>query len=281
MAVESAPADHCIRQMYQRLVDVIALLIAYAQPAEPLLPANRPLDHPAVAAQPHAALDSPARDSWRDASLAQRNSQCPIVIRLVGVQLRGALPRAAALAAHRSDRVHRLKQFLAVVDVRPGERDGERDACAVYQLMAFRARFPAVRRVRPDRAPFLRGAPLARTLTESMLARLRSISPARSNRLNSCWFNLRHTPARCQSRRRRQQVIPEPQPISCGSISHGMPLRRTKRRPGSAARSARRGRPRVLVRARAGGKSGLITSRSASSTNCFAMRRVYALKHFC
>lgn len=31
------------------------------------------------------------------------------------------------------------------------------------------------------------------------------------------------TPAACQSRKRRQQLMPEPQPISWGNISHGMP----------------------------------------------------------
>src|SRR5918911_2038183 len=267
MAVESAPADHCIRQMYQRLVNVIALLVAYAQPAEPLLPANRPLDHPAVAAQPHAALDPAPRDTWRDASLSQCDSQRPIVIRLVGVQLRGSLARATALATHRPDRIHRLKHLLAIVDVRPGERDGERDAFAVYHLMAFRARFAAVRRARADGSPFLRGAPLARTLTESMLARLQSSWPACSKRLNSSRCNLRQTPARCQSRSLRQQVIPEPQPISRGSISQGKPLRRTKRMPVSAARSESRGRPRVLVRSGGGGRSGSITFPRSSATN--------------
>lgn len=210
MAVESAPTDHRVRQMHQRFVDVISLLISHPQAAEAWLPANRPLDHPAVAAQPHAALDSAPRDSWRDASLAQRGPQRPVVIRLVGVHLLRALARAAALAAHRPDCVHRPRQFLAVVDVRPGERHRQRDASAVYHLMAFRARFAPTRRVRPDGAPFLRGAPLARTLTESMLARLQSSCPACSNRLSRSWRNLRHTPARCQSRRRRQQVIPEP-----------------------------------------------------------------------
>ncbi len=33
-------------------------------------------------------------------------------------------------------------------------------------------------------------------------------------------------PASCQSRNRRQQVMPEPQPSSCGGISQGIPLRK-------------------------------------------------------
>src|SRR5215213_8082412 len=281
MVVESSPADHCVRQMHQRLVNVVALLVAHPQPAEALLPANRSLDHPAMAAQPHAALDASPRDPRRDTPPAQLGPQRPRVIRLIGVQLLRALARTATPCAHPGDRIHRLKHPLAVWHVRPRERDRERDACAVYHLMALRTRFTAVRRVRPDGSPFLRGAPLARTLTESMLARLQSISPACSNRLNSSWFNLRQTPARCQSRSLRQQVIPLPQPISCGSISHGMPLRRTKRMPVRAARSDKRGRPRVLLRFGGGGNSGLITPQSSSSTNCFAMRRVYSLRHFC
>jgi hypothetical protein len=32
------------------------------------------------------------------------------------------------------------------------------------------------------------------------------------------------TPACCHSRKRLQHVIPEPQPISCGNISQGIPL---------------------------------------------------------
>ena len=281
MAVEFTPTDHRICQMYQRLVDVVSLLISHTQATEALLPTNRPLDHPAVATQPHAALDPAPRDSRSDSSRTQLLPQGPVVIRLVGVQLRGALPRTPALTMHRSDRINRLKHLLAVRHVRPREHDRERQPTAVYHLVAFRARFAVIRWVGPDSAPFLRGAPLARTLTESMLARLQSICPSRSNQLNSSWCNLRHTPARCQSRRRRQQVIPEPQPISGGSISQGMPLRKTKRMPVSAARSDRRGRPRVPVRGGEGGSSGSINSQSASSTNCFAMRRVYSLWHFC
>ena len=36
---------------------------------------------------------------------------------------------------------------------------------------------------------------------------------------------------------RRRQVLPEPQPISSGSMCHGRPLRKTNRMPVSTARS--------------------------------------------
>ena len=50
-------------------------------------------------------------------------------------------------------------------------------------------------------------------------------------------------PASCQSRNLRQQLIPEPQFISCGSIRQGIPLRRTNKTPWRQARSDKRGLP--------------------------------------
>ena len=82
-----------------------------------------------------------------------------------------------------------------------------------------------------------------------------------------------HTPACCQCRRRRQQVMPLPHPISCGGYSHGMPVFSTKMIPVSAARSGPvNGCPPVgcagLV-----GRSGSITAHNSSLTNCLAMPR--------
>lgn len=47
----------------------------------------------------------------------------------------------------------------------------------------------------------------------------------------------------CHSLKRLQQVPPLPHTISCGSISHGTPLRRTKGIPVSAERSGTVGLP--------------------------------------
>ena len=64
--------------------------------------------------------------------------------------------------------------------------------------------------------------------------RLQSIALARPSRTSSARCSRSQTPASCQSRSRRQQVMPEPQPISWGSIAQGMPVRSTKRMPASA-----------------------------------------------
>jgi hypothetical protein len=80
------------------------------------------------------------------------------------------------------------------------------------------------------------------------------------------------TPRRCQCRSRRQQVTPEPQPISSGSRFQAMPLCSTNTMPVSAARSPTGGRPRFPGRYLRPGKSGSIVSHSSSGTSCFDIR---------
>jgi hypothetical protein len=92
--------------------------------------------------------------------------------------------------------------------------------------------------------------------------------PTRCSKARSSFFQM---PRRCQYRSRRQQVTPEPQPISKGSISHGMPLRKTKTIPVRQARSSTGGRPRLPGRALCRGSNGAMASHSSSGTNGSAM----------
>lgn len=73
----------------------------------------------------------------------------------------------------------------------------------------------------------------------------------------------RQTPARCQSRKRFQQVMPL-QPSSYGRSSQGMPVRKTNTMPVKATRSGVLGRPR-RDRRRGLGSSGSISAHSSSS----------------
>ncbi len=84
---------------------------------------------------------------------------------------------------------------------------------------------------------------LARTLSESTLARDQSMAASSPSQLRSLLVQPRQTPAACQSRSRRQQVVPLPQPSPFGNKRHGQPVRSTKTMPASAARSGTRGRP--------------------------------------
>ena len=107
-------------------------------------------------------------------------------------------------------------------------------------------------------------------LAESKAARSHSIWLASPRRSKSTWCSRSHTPASCHSRNRRQHVTPEPQPISWGNISQGMPLLRTKMIPVRAARLSTRGLPPFGLGG-SGGSRGSITSHRSSGTNSFAI----------
>ena len=115
-----------------------------------------------------------------------------------------------------------------------------------------------------------------------MLARDQSIRSASPKRFSSVVCSRCQTPACCQSRKRRQQVIPDPQPISWGRYSHGIPVLSTNRMPVSAARSGMRGRPGFSLSQRGGGSSGATTAQSSLLTSGLAIRhRPQAADHFC
>jgi hypothetical protein len=114
------------------------------------------------------------------------------------------------------------------------------------------------------------GPLLAGTLAESKEALSQSISSPSPRRSSSTRCNFSHTPASCQSRKRRQQVEHDPQPIFLGSISHGMPLVKTKTIPVRAARSSMRGLP-PLGLGSSSGNSGSTISQSSSVTSSLLM----------
>jgi hypothetical protein len=86
--------------------------------------------------------------------------------------------------------------------------------------------------------------------------------------------NFSHTPASCQACRYRQQVMPEPHPISWGNISQGMPLLSTNKIPVNTVRRSSGLRPgnrrrRGLI----GGRIGSISFHNSSEINSLAMNR--------
>jgi hypothetical protein len=108
-----------------------------------------------------------------------------------------------------------------------GQLNSERNPATVANQMTLAAQLGPVSRIRPR----LRPPKTARIELPSTTACDQSISPKRAIQSSKEKWISRQMPASCQSRNRRQQVMPEPQPSSCGNISHGMPLRSTKRIP--------------------------------------------------
>jgi hypothetical protein len=123
---------------------------------------------------------------------------------------------------------------IIAVGVGRRQPDGQRDAAAVGEQVVLGAGLAAVCRVRAGQA-----APrLARTLSESRLARDQSMRPSRPSSSSSSWCSRCQTPARCQSRRRRQQVT------GCRSRAGGWAAAARGRRcaAGRPCRQAPRGR---------------------------------------
>ena len=115
-----------------------------------------------------------------------------------------------------------------------------------------------------------------------MLARDQPIRSASPKRFSERGVQPLPDPACCQSRKRRQQVMPEPQPTSCGRYSQRMPVFSTNRMPVKTARSGTRGRPGFSLSQRGGGSSGATTAQSSSLTNGLAIpHRPQAADPFC
>ena len=142
----------------------------------------------------------------------------------------------------------------------------ERRALGIGNDVPLRALLASIRRVGAGLlAPLFAG-----TAELSSAARSQWIFPAASSLSSRTWCSRAQTPASCQSRKRRQQVMPTPQPNSGGNISHAVPVFSTNRMPPSTARSGSFGRPPFGF-GRSGGNSGSITAHNSSLTRGFAM----------
>ncbi len=208
-------------------MDVCSPFIANLPSPISVQPRMGSLDDPPRAPQFFRAFDPPPCDARLNPPLPQGLSLLRCILGLIGLEFLGPLAGPASGAPDRFHRIDRGFHHLAVMDMGCREGDGQRDAVLVDHPMALRARFSAIRRIRPGRfAP-----PGAGPVAESNEARdpsIRSASPSRSR--NTLWRRFQ-TPASCHDRSLRQQVMPLPQPISWGHSSQGMPVISTNKIP--------------------------------------------------
>jgi hypothetical protein len=231
---------------------------------EPFRPARLSYEDIRVRAEVFLNEYHPAR-TIPDPALRAGVSAATKIISLVSVQLLGPEARPTTAARMRRwDDVKEIAKHARVVHIGSGELHGERNSLGIDHNMALRARFPFIRRIRASfGSPFFAGM-----LLESSAARLQSIASASASRSSITRHTLSQTPASCQSRNLRQHVIPDPEPISCGKYSHGIPVFNTKMIPARHARSGTLGRPpRHLALRFCFGNSGSITAHSSSPTN--------------
>ncbi|MGF6662052.1 hypothetical protein QF000_008012 [Paraburkholderia atlantica] len=197
-------------------------------------PGMRALDHPAMPPELFLAFYAAPRDTGGDTTLSQVTPTAGKVVALVCMQFARALTGLAIQARDCWNRIKRRLERHRVVPVGARDRNSQGNALCVYDDVPFRPELAPVCRVG---AGFLAPRGLA-TLAASRLARSQSIWSCSRNRRSSARCSCSHTPATCQSRSRRQHVMPLPKRSSCGRSSHGMPVCSTYRMPSKAARSS-------------------------------------------
>jgi hypothetical protein len=267
------PTDFDTPNSQKSIVDIITSFIADAettvlvQPRKSTL--NNPPVHPKTTSILCASLSQKGLNKLSTKLLAMRFA----IVSSVPQNRSRTSNRPAYLACYRRNSLDQRQQLCNIVAVRSRQSHGQGNTVGIGHQMVFRPFFAAIRgvwaRFRPPK--------IARTEAESTTAREKSIWSARRSWLSKIRWILSQTPAFCQSRRRRQQVMPEPQPISWGRSSHAIPVLRTKRMPLRTARSSRGFRPGYLNRLFFFGSNGLIICHSSSSRICFAMSSLLAL----
>jgi hypothetical protein len=246
-------------------VNTRATFVADRESSKAMQPRDRSFDDPSRTAEAAAVATTVAiRDQRNNAALPQLGAVPFRVVAAVALHDRRVPTGATGATADHRHGIDQVEQLRDVGPIRRGQRRDERNPVRVGKNMMLRPGLAAIGRVRSSLFP----PRIARNDALSTTARARSSRPRRRNSVSNTACSRFHTPARCQRTSRRQQVIPEPQPISRGSIRQGIPLRSTNRMPVSTARSGIGARPAYCrLRRRRWGKSGSIRFHNASSSS--------------
>jgi hypothetical protein len=250
--------------------------VAHIETAKPMKPGQRAFHDPARATEPAAMGRAALGELGLDSAAMQRVAMRLRIVAPVALNQPRLAHGPTRTAAERRYRVDQRQQLGDVVPVGRGQDRGQRYPARVGENVVLRPRLTAIGWVRSSFFP----PRSARTEALSTTARARSSWPRWRSSASNTACSRRQTPARCHRASRRQQVLPDPHPISFGSICQGIPLRRTKRMPVSTARSGTRGRPMAFQRRRGGfGNRGSIRLHKASSIRRSDMRDRLALGH--
>jgi len=220
-------------------MNIVTTFITNSQSTKLVQPRKRPLNNPAKDPQTTAVLCSTFGQKRIYAQLSQCISMRLAVISSITLNTIRSLTRTTYLACNWRDRFNQWQKLGYIVPVGSGDFYCQRDTIGICDNVMFRPQFPSIRCIRARFRP----PKTARTEDESTIARQKSILSFFRRCLSRIRCILSHTPAFCQSFRRRQQVIPEPQPISLGRYCQGMPVFSTKIIPVRAFRLSRGGLP--------------------------------------
>ena len=266
------PADFDTADCQKRFMNVVSFLITNAKTPILVQPRDGTFYYPTIDTQ-FASIFSPSFSQQGDNSSVTKLS--PMRLRVIGPVAKkaiGMLKRSANLACDWRNTVNQRQKLCDVVTVGAGQCHRKRNTISIRYQMMFRAFFTPIRGVWACFCP----PKTARTDDESTTARQKSIWPARRNLLNSTRCILSHTPASCHSCSRRQQVIPQPQPISCGRSSQPIPVFNTNNIPVSAWRFDIGFRPGYRNLRFFSGINGFMISHNSSLTIGLAMSSILA-----
>ena len=241
--------------------------IAYTQSPKLMQPGDSAFNYPPGLAKIAAMRCSAFGNLVVNAALLQCQTMGATIVGSIGLNGLGLFQWPPALSSNWVDAIHQWQQLRDIMPVGLGQNDIDRDALRVDEDVVLAARLTAIGWVRSTFFPPC----TARTDELSATKREKSSLSAPRNLSSSTRCSLRHTPAFCQARIRRQHVMPEPHPISCGSISQGIPDCKTNRMPVSTRLSSSGLRPGCVFRRRLTGSSGWTISHSSSSTSSRAI----------
>ncbi len=208
-------------------------LITNSQPTKLVQPGKCTFNHPASFAKAATISCSSLSQQCFDTQKSQGDPVWLRVIAAITLNNLRSFSRSASSAFYLWNCLNKWKKLSNIMAISTGKFYCKRHSVSISYYMVLTAIFSSIRRVW---ACFL-SPKTARTDAESTIAREKSILSAFLNLLSKIWCTLSQTPAFCQSRSLRQQVIPEPQPISFGKCSQPMPVFNTNSIPVRVARS--------------------------------------------
>lgn len=241
-----------------------------SQTAVAIEPTEGPLNHPTVLSKvrvfPTAFLNSRL-----NLFVSELLTEIFRVICLVTFKRIRAFARTALRALNRGNGFDGEEGFFDVVDIGRTQTASNRDSLLIRDKMAFSPRFGAIRGVRTRLKPPFGAA----TLEESIKNFLQSMWPSWPSSLKQASWIFFQIPSLCHFASLRQALMPEPQPISWGRSSQGIPVFKTNTMAVKTCRLGIGGRP-LEPGGLSGGSNGSILFHSSSFTIVRAIGRLLA-----
>ena len=212
---------------HKSLMDIGPSFITNTQSPKLMQPTQGAFHHPAVDSQPAAVTRTSFANARFNSYLSQRLAIRFGIISPIGIQLCKTITGSTAFAGHRRNGIDQRQQLNYIMAIGCGGLCDNGNTVPIGQKMMLGTELTAIYRARTSSfAP-----PTARSVALSTAQRLKSIWSAWRKWFSKTRWIISQIPPFCQSHRPRQKVMPEPQPISWGNLSQGMPESRTNIMP--------------------------------------------------